>query len=135
MKHILFLLALAFSWLPASAQDYLAFSSTDTLTNAGTITRTPLPTTTAVQRAVWDYSILVYTIQLSGTTGGTVKLQISNDGTLWTDYGSALTLSGSSAQSIHYEGQLRARYVRLLYTGSGTQTNQIRCRGYFRKRA
>lgn len=135
MKRIFFCLAFLLFWsFGASSQDNLSYSSTDTLTNADTVILYPLASTSRVIGSAYDYSILIFSDSLSGSTAGTAKIQYTNDGTLWYDYGSALTLNGPTQQTIHWEGPLYAQRHRIYFISTGTQSTKVRTRGYYRKR-
>jgi hypothetical protein len=68
--------------------------------------------------------------RFSGTPNGTLKLQISNDNSNWTDYTDsdyALTTSGSVSWNLNNIGY---QYVRVVYTrNSGTGTLNVTVSG------
>lgn len=77
---------------------------------------------------------VVYSVQASwsGTPTGTLKLQLSNDATTWTDGPSPQTLSGAAGSYLWDTVQTGVGYVRLAYTftsGTGTLSAVFGCKG------
>ncbi len=50
-------------------------------------------------------------------SGGAFQLQVSQDGTNWADKGS--TVSGANAGSSQFDAEVRQRYARVSWDGSG----------------
>ena len=91
----------------------------DTITNTGTVTKA-LPKLTGGYAGVMLQMNLT---KISGTGAGTVQLQSSLDNVNWVNTGSAFTITNVTTQSAQFTVTAPvAVYVRLLCTGSGTES-------------
>ena len=121
----LILAPLAFATV-ATAQTQLKSSTysnfSDTVTNATTHYLQVGPILGAHQYAF----VQLNDSSISGTLAGTVKIQYSNDGVGWGGFNkdSAYTAS-SSALTQCWSTDLSARFVRVVFVGSGTQSTKI----------
>lgn len=126
------LFALALLAAPAQAQRVFDFYKTDTITNQDTIT--VLTTQNGGPSNIdvpYYYSVNILSDSLSGATGGTVYLQVSNDraGTVWYN-AQTLTLNGATQQTALYEGILYARRMRVyIISPSGSQSTKVQVYG------
>ena len=129
-KHIFLILALAFSaFLPgASAQAPLTYSHGDTLTNQDTVILYPI-SAAKFKSKNWNYSVHVRADSLSGANAGTAYLQFSNDGTLWWNHSTSITIDGpgTSFDEYGWDGILYAQRMRIYaITPSGTRSVRLR---------
>lgn len=119
------LIVLAFSLcIGASAQisTLMPLVLGDTIANTGTVTKTVRVTT-------GPSGIVLHTelFKLSGTGAGTVQLQLSNSGVTYVNSGSAYTITNTFPQAAEFTITAPVpEYVRLLYTGTGTESVQVR---------
>lgn len=125
MKRIIFLIAIAFSLSLESNSQTLSWSgygnALDTVTNTGTKYASVLVGSTATKA----FSIVVKVTKISGTVGGTISWQGSNDGT---NYFTITTTTPSDA-SANYGYAIYTphayKYYRVSWTGSGTMSASI----------
>jgi len=120
MKKIMFLLLLSGLFFTATAQraTTMPLTAGDTITNTGTAAK--VVTLTSGYAGV---AVQVVLTRLSGTAGGTVALQGSNDGTTYTAIGSAYTVTNSASQStMFYLAEPVPVYIKVLATGTGTMS-------------
>lgn len=100
----------------------------DTIANTGTVTKT-LPRITDAPSGVALFTVLN---KISGTGAGTAQLQVSLDGTNYVNSGSAFTITNVTTQATVFTVPAPVfEYVRVLFTGSGTESVQVRM--YYRK--
>lgn len=123
----LLLFVFAFGLLSFSTQAQRAVAMPlvlgDTIVNTGTVTKL-LPPFTAGYSGV---SIQANLAKISGTGAGTAQLQISLDGTNFVNSGSAFTITNVAAQSASFTISTPVPvYAQLLFTGSGTESVQVR---------
>lgn len=122
MKKILFLFALVVSLtISASAQraTTLPLAAGDTATNTGTSTKV-LPAITAGYAGA---AIQVTLTRNSGTAGGSLVIQGSNDGTNYYTISSSVTPANSASQAIVFQvAEPLPVYLRTLLTGTGTMS-------------
>lgn len=129
MKNILRLFSmiavfvLAFSFAQAQRAILMPLVAGDTIVNTGTVTKL-LPALTAGYSGV---SIQANLAKISGTGAGTAQLQISLDGTNFVNSGSAFTITNVAAQSASFTISSPVPvYAQILFTGSGTESVQVR---------
>lgn len=125
MKKVLIFLGLAVLAFGALAQDVklMPLVLGDTITNTGTVTKTLPAITSGFSGTVVDALLT----KISGTGAGTAQLQISNNGTTFFNSGSAYTITNVAAQSAIFSIAAPVpKYVRILFTGSGTESVQVR---------
>ena len=106
------------------AQDavLMPLAAGDTITNTGTASKV-LPVTSGNSGVVFH---VVYT-KISGTGAGTTQLQGSNDGVNYVNIGSAYTITNVTTQSTLFTiAAPTPKYLKLLSTGSGTESVQVR---------
>jgi hypothetical protein len=120
MEKLLFLFALVISLTAAKAQVITKpLAAGDTVVNTATVTKV-IDITGAYKGVV----IQAKSTKISGTVAGTIKLQASIDGTLYTDVtsqtGSATDVA--SMQLLFYATAPLARYYRVTWTGTGTMS-------------
>jgi len=124
MKKLMIIAALAFGMnVQATAQSAIKMPTVvgDTLTNAGTVTKT-LPALTGAYAGVMLQTVLT---KLSGTAAGTVQLYGSLDGVNYVPVDSVKTITNVTTQSfLHVCRVPIVQYLRLIYTGSGTQSTK-----------
>lgn len=131
MKKIFVFLSIVLTCFVAQSQSVttLPLAQGDTITNAGTASR--------VWTASAGYSGIVIQVNLariSGTGAGTVQMQGSLDGVTYTNIGSAFTITNVAAQAAYFNiaGPL-PYYIKVLSTGSGTESVQATYKYVFRK--
>lgn len=91
----------------------------DTIVNTGTVTKTLPPLTASYSGLI----LQVNYVKISGTGAGTAQLQISLDGTNYTNSGSAYTITNTFPQSNQFTvAAPLGVYARILFTGSGTES-------------
>jgi hypothetical protein len=126
MKKIMFLVALVIGFAMTShAQSAVTMPlvAGDTANNAGTVSK--------VISATAGYSAIgmkVKITKISGTLAGTAKFQGSVDNSDWDDIGSAFTVTDVASQFKYFTatGGAPYTYYRILVTGSGTMSEQVR---------
>lgn len=128
MKRILtFLLAFTVLFAVQSKAQIVTMplAAGDTVVNTATITK--------VFAITGDYKGIVVQAkwtEISGTTAGTIKMQASLDGTLYTDVasqtGSATDVA--SGQLLFYATAPLARYYKVTWTGTGTMSDVLTVR-------
>lgn len=97
----------------------MSLAEGDTAVNTGTSAKV-LPQLTAGYAGV---AVQVILTRNSGTAGGSLVVQGSNDGTNYTTIGSAYTPSNSASQStMFYISEPLPAFVRTLLTGTGTMS-------------
>lgn len=96
----------------------------DTVVNTGT----KAMTSSIIKGYYPGATVQFYTTKISGTVGGTAKLQYSLDGSNWfgVNSDSTYTLTDVSTQSGGWKlRDLRASYLRVFFTGTGTMSNKV----------
>lgn len=138
MKKLLFLLAfaLAFCIPKADAQARLTVTDSTVLTNQVTraVNLLTLPQGLA---SAWDYSVHVRADSLTGSNAGTINLQATDNGTLWYNVGSTITVDGPAASydELTYTGTLYARRLRVYCVmPAGTRTTLVRVNATLRRK-
>lgn len=124
MKKVLIFLSLAVITFGAQAQvsTLLPLVAGDTIANTGTVTKTVRVTTGP--SGIYLQAILT---KISGTGAGTAQLQVSLDGTNFTNSGSAFTITNVATQNAVFNVVAPVpEYCRILFTGSGTESVQVR---------
>lgn len=89
----------------------------------------------------FGYSFIVRSDSISGATGGTVTIQVSNSSAsvsaanaIWATIGSTHTIDGATAQIFLSEGVVRARRIRVLITApGGTQVTALKVQGALKR--
>lgn len=72
-----------------------------------------------------------HTLTAATSAGNTAKLQVSNDGTNWTDLGSySVTIATTAGSTTWDVGAVSARYLAVLYTPSAGQVSLAIHAGY-----
>lgn len=125
LYRFLFILALGLISFSTQAQRAVLMPLVlgDTIVNTGTVTKL-LPPLTAGYSGV---SIQANLAKISGTGAGTAQLQISLDGTNFVNSGSAFTITNVTAQAASFTISSPVPvYAQLLFTGSGTESVQVR---------
>lgn len=118
----LFSLLLAFIG-HAQFSNVLPLVTGDTIVNTGTVTKTLPQITSGISGVVLQANITV----LSGTGAGTAQLQVSLDNSRWVNTGTAYTITATATQATQFTITAPVpQYVRILFTGSGTETAQVR---------
>jgi len=131
MKKILFVLIALIGFTVAKAQfaTQLPLTAGDTTTNTGTASK--------IIKATGAYSgvaIQVKVAKISGTAGGTVKIQGSLDGSNYEDIGSSYTVTDVSSQTkTFYISAPLPPYIKVLETGTGTMSAVFTVYYVFRK--
>lgn len=138
MKHKIFtlILGLIFAVAGLSAQAPTLYSHGDTLANQDTVILYVGLTDAKAKPANWKYSVHVRADSLTGANAGTVYLQFSNDGSLWWNHPTSITIDGPAASYDEYawEGVLYARRLRVYaITPAGTRTVRLRTAAILRK--
>lgn len=91
----------------------------DTIVNTGTVTK-QLPKLTGGYAGTAIYTDLT---KISGTGAGTVQLQSSGNNVTWVNEGSAFTITNVTLQTAKFSiAAPLPVYLRLLFTGSGTES-------------
>lgn len=94
----------------------------DTIVNTGTVTKT-VQVTTAPSGIVLQTNLT----KISGTGAGTAQLQISLDNVNYVNSGSAFTITNVATQATTFSIAAPVpQYCRILFTGSGTESVQVR---------
>lgn len=124
MKKFFVLAALVLAGFASQAQvsTLMPLVAGDTIVNTGTVTKTIRVTTGP--SGIFIHCTLT---KISGTGAGTAQLQLSLDGTNFVNSGSAYTITNTATQVAQFS--LTApipEYVRILFTGSGTESVQVR---------
>lgn len=137
MKYLLALLLIAFGFLQsAHAQGVITLSDSTVLTNQ--VTRAVNLLSLAQGRAAaWDYSVHVRADSLTGANAGTINLQATDNGTLWYNVGSTITVDGPAASydELTFTGTLCARRLRVYCVmPAGTRTTLVRVNATLRKK-
>ncbi|MCA0235460.1 MAG: hypothetical protein LCH81_03670 [Bacteroidetes bacterium] len=135
-KFLILLLALVASFSSLTAQVPITYSDDQTLTNQDTAILYLGLTDSKSKPANWKYSVHVRADSLTGANAGTVYLQFSNDGTLWWNHSTSITIDGpaSSYDEYGWDGILYARRIRVYaITPSGSRTVRLRTAAIFRK--
>jgi hypothetical protein len=134
MKHKIFivlLLALIGSFSPPdlSAQAILTYSHGDTLSARDTVILYPI-SAAKFKSKNWNYSVHVRADSLSGANAGTVYLQFSNDGTLWWNHPTSITIDGPAASFDEYgwDGILYAQRMRIYAITPDATARTVRMR-------
>lgn len=125
MKRLAFLISFAFLACGAFGQAtvLMPLSAGDTVVNTGTVTKT-LPVITTGGSGIVIGATLT---KISGTGAGTAQLQTSMDGTNFVNSGSAYTITNVAAQACLFTTVAPVpAYLRVLFTGSGTEAVQVR---------
>jgi hypothetical protein len=125
MKKLLFLSLIAVfacSWSFAQFSTQMPLIAGDTIVNTGTVTKT-VRVTTAPSGIILQTNLT----RISGTGAGTAQLQISLDNVNYVNSGSAFTITNVAAQSTTFSIAAPVpEYCRILFTGSGTESVQVR---------
>lgn len=119
--------------LETQAQSPEAILSAGNSLALDTVVNTAAETTVARRVSPWrtggQVTFHVVVTKISGTVGGTMKLQGSmvggNTATNWIDIGSATTPSDASA-SYGFNTSVRWYYYRIIWTGTGTMSASFR---------
>ena len=129
MKNILRLFSMiaifvmAFSFANAQRAILMPLIAGDTIVNTGTVTKTLPPLTAGYSGAMIQANLT----KISGTGAGTAQLQISLDGTNFVNSGSAFTITNVASQSTTFSISSPVPvYAQVLFTGSGTESVQVR---------
>src|SRR5579863_7802866 len=136
MKKILFIALLGLISLSTFAQDgaaaYLPLVAGDTIVNTGTVSKALPQITTSYAGIILQANLT----KISGTGAGTAQLQAALDSTgqAWINVGSAFTITNVASQSAtFYVSAPIAVYYRILFTGSGTESVQVKV-GWVRRK-
>lgn len=131
MKKIIFFLSLMFAFTITNAQTSLTSvygNTVDTVTNTGT----KYMYTGAIKGFQKVVSIQVSLTEISGTTGGTISLEASLDGTNYYSYfdskAASYTFTPSDVTSQNFRFQITDVgdvYFRVKYVGTGTMSDKI----------
>ncbi len=92
----------------------------DTVTNSGTRTAT-----VSITKPAYGFNFVLKVLKISGTVGGTISFQGSNNGT---DYANLSTTSASDASANYTYSVLsnpNYRYYRISWTGTGTMAASV----------
>lgn len=127
MKKLLFLLSFTLALAFVTEQSHAQLLKTvvpvkDTCVNSDNTTITVTPTSNQV------VAFHFRCVKVSGTVGGSAKLQGSIDGTTWTDVGSSYTITDIATNVAVFEpSKLSYTRYRILVTTTGTcKINGIR---------
>jgi len=126
MKRLLFLFALVISLTAVKAQvTTLPLAAGDTVVNTATVAKV-----FGITGEYKGVSIQAKWTEISGTTAGTIKLQGSMDGTLYTDIASQTGSATDvvSGQLIFYVTAPLLRYYKVTWTGTGTMSDVLTVR-------
>lgn len=94
----------------------------DTIANTGTVAKT-VQITTGNSGIVLQANLT----KISGTGAGSAQLQISLDNVNYVNSGSAFTITNVASQSTTFSVAAPVpQFVRILFTGSGTESVQVR---------
>jgi hypothetical protein len=124
MKKIAVLLAFVVLTFSVKAQfsTLLPLVAGDTIVNTGTVTKTVTVTT-----GPSGLFLQANLTKISGTGAGTAQLQLSLDNVNFVNSGSAYTITNTASQACQFSvASPVAQYVRILFTGSGTESVQVR---------
>lgn len=128
MKKLIFLFALVIgltAFTKAQSVITLPLATGDTVVNTATVSK--VFTITGAYKGI---SVQAKWTEISGTTAGTIKLQGSMDGTLYTDIasqtGSATDVA--SGQLIFYVTAPFLKYYKVTWTGTGTMSDVLTVR-------
>lgn len=124
MKKLFLLCSLFALVLAASAQTSvpLPLVAGDTIVNTGTVTKTQ-QFTSGPSGVILQANLT----KISGTGAGTAQLQISLDGVNFVNSGSAFTITNVASQSTTFSVAAPVpQYLRILFTGSGTESVQVK---------
>lgn len=131
MKKILFLLLVVGIGLSASAQQAttIALAAGDTVTNTGTANKV-----IKITGGYQGIAVTAIATEISGVSGGTIKIQGSPDGTNYDDIGSSYTVTDVASQSktFYVTGPLPV-YLKVLQTGAGTMSSVLTVKYVLRK--
>lgn len=134
MKSILFIALIGLLSFSTQAQNasVLPTVAGDTIANNGTVTKT-LPKITGGYQGAF---VQINLSKISGTGAGTVQLQVSLDNTNWVNSGSAFTITNVASQAATFSVAAPVPvYVRLLCTGSGSESVATQTYYLYRKTA
>lgn len=127
MKKMILFLALVVGLTAVTKAQVITMplAAGDTVVNTATITKT--------FGITGDYKGIVVQAkwtEISGTTAGTIKMQASMDGTLFTDVASQTGSATDvvSGQLLFYATAPLARYYRVTWTGTGTMSDVLTVR-------
>lgn len=113
----------------AQTETVMPLKAGDTVVNTGTASK--VIKLTAGYAGV---AIQAKATEISGTSGGSIKVQGSLDNTNWTDIGSAYTVTDVASQStMFYVTAPVPVYLRVLQTGTGTMSSVLSVRYVLRK--
>jgi hypothetical protein len=125
MKRLLLAVALVIGMVTASCAQsatLMPLIAGDTVVNAGTVTKTF--TATAGYSAIGVQPVIT---KISGTVAGTAILYYSLDGTNYLPAGDTLTLANVTTNTALFaKVTAPAVYYRIVVTGSGTMSAQVR---------
>jgi hypothetical protein len=131
MKKIFFLMLVIGAAFSVNAQTAttIALAAGDTVNNTGTASK--------VIKITGGYSGIAVTAiatEISGTSGGSIKIQGSPDGTNYDDIGSAYTVTDVASQSkTFYITAPLPVYLKVLQTGAGTMSSVLSVKYVLRK--
>lgn len=131
MKHIiLLLLALVASFSNITAQAPITYSHGDTLSGRDTVILYLGLTDGKSKQKNWKYSVHVRADSLTGANAGTAYLQFSNDGSLWWNHPTSITIDGpaSSYDEYGWDGILYARRMRVYAITPDATARTVRLR-------
>lgn len=136
MKKFLFIALLGLISFSTFAQDgaaaYLPLVAGDTIVNTGTVSKAIPQITTSFAGIMLQCNLT----KISGTGAGTAQVQAALDSTgqNWVNVGSAFTITNVATQTqVFYVAAPIAVYYRILFTGAGTESVQVKV-AYLRRR-
>jgi hypothetical protein len=135
MKKILILLlsmAFTFTVTNANAQTSLLSQYGNKIDTASNVLGTKYLTSGKVEKLYRSVTVYVDLTEISGTTGGTISLEVSGNGTTWAPYYNSkdsvytFTPADQATNSFRFQiydwGDL---YLRVKYTPTGTMSDKI----------
>ena len=132
MKKLFFILAVLFAFGAfASAQDFTIYKmgAPTQIVNTDTIANTGADTVSVLLRSPdekgWHLAVLSFATNLSGTTDIDVTYQGSMDNVLWHTFTTDSLASGNLSYLYEDVDGYPYRYLRLIYTGVGTQSTEF----------
>lgn len=76
-----------------------------------------------------SYTVVANYIEISGTTGGTAKLEYSLDGSIWSTLPVDSTFTATDAATNAYAWSIKSptvfRYIRVNFTPTGTMSDKV----------
>lgn len=132
MKRLIFLFALIVAAAAISAQDFTIYQvgqSPTQIVTADTVTDTGTDNVSVLvklpQNEFVGYGVIIVAANLTGTTDIDVNYQVSMDGTSWHTIASDSLASGNLTYLHEDVDGFTSRYLRVLYTGVGTQSSTV----------